>query len=281
MDTALEQIRNQQKENWNRFSPGWKKWDAMTMNFLKPMGEEIIRLLQPRNGEVILDIAAGTGEPGLTIAEMIKDGKVVITDLADGMLEVAKENAVKRGLTNVETRVCDVSELPFNNASFDAVSCRHGFMFFPDMQLAANEMARVLKPGGRVATSVWNAAPKNFWVTAIMSSLNKHFQMPQPPPGAPSMFRCAGTGFIADIFKKAGLKNIEEKEVNGVMHIDNAETYWNFHNDVSAPVVGALGKADDATKTKIKAEVFETLKSKYPDGNIQMEFSTLVIYGEK
>ena len=76
MEQQLEEIREQQKASWNKFSPGWKKWDDLTMDFLKPMGDEIIRLIKPKNNEVILDVAGGTGEPGLTIASMLKDGKV-------------------------------------------------------------------------------------------------------------------------------------------------------------------------------------------------------------
>lgn len=64
----LVQIRDQQKEIWNRFPPGWKKWDDLTMTFLKPIGDEIVRLLQPAGVDVVLDVASGTGEPGLTIA---------------------------------------------------------------------------------------------------------------------------------------------------------------------------------------------------------------------
>ncbi|SMB98883.1 Methyltransferase type 11 [Hymenobacter roseosalivarius DSM 11622] len=151
MDTQLEQIREQQKATWNKFSPGWRKWDDFTMDWLKPMGDEIIQALGIKPTDTVLDIAAGTGEPGLTIAALTSSGKVVITDLAAGMLEVARDKARKKGITNYETVVCDVSELPFADATFDAVSCRFGFMFFPDMLLAAKEMARVLKPGGKIA----------------------------------------------------------------------------------------------------------------------------------
>ncbi|NML63659.1 methyltransferase domain-containing protein [Hymenobacter sp. RP-2-7] len=55
----------------------------------------------------------------------------------------------------------DACALPFPNQQFDAVSCRMGFLFFPDMLLATQEMYRVLKPGGRLATSVWSAPPHN------------------------------------------------------------------------------------------------------------------------
>lgn len=281
MDQQLVQIREQQKESWNKFSPGWKKWDKVFMDFLKPMGDEIIRLLHPREGEEVLDIAAGTGEPGLTIADMVKNGKVILTDLSGEMLEVAKENMAKRGILNVETVACDVCQLPFADNSFDAISCRFGFMFFPDMELAAREMVRVLKPGGRLATSVWNVPEKNYWVTAIMGTINRNMELPAPPPGAPGMFRCAKEGFIADIFRKAGLKNLAQSEVAGKLRSGTAEVYWDIMTEVGAPIVAALSKADDAMKEKIRNEVLEAVRQRYPDGEVMIDASAWVIYGEK
>lgn len=281
MEKQLEQIREQQKETWNKFSPGWRKWDSLTMEFLKPMGDEIIRLLKPKDDDLVLDVAAGTGEPGLTIATMLKSGKVIVTDLSEGMLEVARENAESRNIKNFETRVCDVCELPFADNTFDAVSCRFGFMFFPDMLLAAKEIARVLKPGGRIATSVWNVPEKNFWVTAMMSTINKNMQLPPPPPGAPGMFRCAQSGLIADLFRQAGLRNITETEINGKLNCGTTDVYWNLMTEVAAPVVAALSNADDAMKAKIKSEVYESINQKYPDGVIAIDSNALIIYGEK
>ncbi|MGJ2639829.1 hypothetical protein ACR8HR_23030, partial [Salmonella enterica subsp. enterica serovar Paratyphi A] len=71
MDSQLESIREQQKASWNRFSTAWKKWDELFMDFLRPMGQENIRLLDPKGQDVVLDVAGGTGEPGLTIAARI------------------------------------------------------------------------------------------------------------------------------------------------------------------------------------------------------------------
>lgn len=281
MEPQLEQIREQQKESWNKFSSGWKKWDALTMDFLKPMGDEIIRLLNPKNDDVVLDVAAGTGEPGLTIASMLNGGKVIITDLSDDMLEIARENATQRGIKNIETRACDVSELPFTDNTFDAISCRFGFMFFPDMLLAAKEMVRVLKPGGRMATSVWNVPEKNFWVTAIMGTINKNMELPPPPPGAPGMFRCSRDGLISDLFLQAGLKNISQKEITGKLNCKTTDVYWNMMTEIGAPIVAALSKADEAMKEKIKEDVYQAVNQKYPDGNVLIDSSALVIYGEK
>ncbi|MBC7886793.1 MAG: class I SAM-dependent methyltransferase [Ferruginibacter sp.] len=281
MVQQIEQIREQQRVSWNKFSPGWKKWDELFMNFLKPMGDEIINQLNLEDTAVVLDVAAGTGEPGLTIASNLKGGKVFITDLAEDMLDIAKENAARRGIKNIETIACDVCELPFADHSFDAISCRFGFMFFPDMLLAAKEMARVLKPGGRIATSVWNVPEKNFWITATMGAINRNMELPAPPPGAPGMFRCSGDGVIAGILQQAGLKNIAVKEIAGKLNTKTTDVYWNVMNDVAAPVVAALSNADAAMREKIKREVSEAVNQKYPAQDILIDSSALVIYGEK
>ncbi|WP_333879036.1 class I SAM-dependent methyltransferase [Flavobacterium sp.] len=281
MESELEQIREQQRASWNKFSPGWKKWDDLMMDFLRPMGNEIIQSLQLKETDHVLDIAAGTGEPGLTIAALVGKGKVVITDLSEDMLEIAKENARHRTINNIETLACDVCELPFPDDTFDAISCRFGFMFFPDMLLAAKEMARVLKPGGRIATSVWNVPEKNFWVTAIMSTINRNMELPLPPPGSPGMFRCAQDHFIADLFTQTGLKNVTQKEVLSQLKTQTTEVYWTMMTEVAAPFVAALSKADDATKEKIKTEVFQAVKDKFPDGNVHIDASAFVISGEK
>ena len=281
MEQHLIQIRDQQKTSWNNFSSGWKKWDDLTMDFLKPMGDEIIRLLDPKPNDVVLDVAAGTGEPGLTIATLLSGGKVIMTDLSADMLAIARENAVRRNITNVETRACDVCELPFDDNTFDAISCRFGFMFFPDMLLGAKEMLRVLKPGGRLATSVWSAPDKNFWVTAMMGTIQRNMKLPPPFPGAPGMFRCAGNGFITNLLSQAGLRNVSQSEITGRLNCRTADAYWNMMTEVVAPVVAALREADDTVKRKIKKEVYQSVKRKYPDGNVLIDSSALVVFGEK
>jgi len=281
METQFEQIREQQRVSWNNFSIGWQKWDCLMMGFSKPMGNEIIRLLNPKDAEVVLDIASGTGEPGLTIATKLTGGKVILSDLSENMIKISQENAARRGIKNIETAVCDVCDLPFPDNKFDAISCRFGFMFFPDMMIAAKEMMRVLKPGGRVATAVWNVPEKNFWVTAISSTINKNMDLLVPPLEAPGIFRCAKSGLIQDIFQQAGFKNISEQEVNGKLKCGTTDVYWNMMTEVAAPVVSALSKTDEALKEKIKSEVYQVVSEKYPDGNIRIDSSALVIYGEK
>lgn len=276
----LEAIREQQKASWNRFAAGWKKWDPVTMEFLQPMKEAIIRYLQPNDGQKILDIAAGTGEPALSIAASNKGGTVTITDISEEMMEIAREKAIAKKLTNIETVICDASDLPFENGSFDAVSCRFGFMFFPDMQLAANEIYRVLKPGGRFATTVWNFPEKNFWVTAIMGTIMRLMEIPPPPPEVPGMFRCCKPGRMKDKLEKAGFSDIEEREILSTLKTKSVDQYWEMMTEIGASVVAALSQADDGMRSKIKEEVFLLLKQKCPE-IVALEASAIIITARK
>lgn len=277
----LEQIREQQRETWEQFSSGWKKWDAMVLGWLAPYGEAMIRHANLREDANVLDVAAGTGEPGLTAAALVPRGRVTVTDLAERMLAVTAENAARRGLRNVETRVCDAGALPFADASVDAVLCRFGFMFFPDVAAAAREFARVAKPGARICAAVWGEPAKNPWATTIMETIARHVAMPAPPPDSPGLFRCAPSGYMRKVFAEAGLRDITEKEVSCEMTHDTPERYWEFMNDIAAPVVAGLAKADGAAREEIRAEVLDLARQFLRDGAVRMRSSGTVIVGTR
>ena len=277
----LDQIRDQQRATWDKFSAGWKKWDAMVLGWIAPFGEAIIRNANLREDSNVLDIAAGTGEPGLTAAELVPRGRVTVTDLAEHMLEVAAEKAAQRGLGNVEIRVCDAGALPFADASVDAVLCRFGFMFFPDVSAAAREFARVAKPGARICTAVWGEPAKNPWATMIMGTIARHVELPAPPPGSPGLFRCASAGYMRAVFAEAGLRDIAEEEVACDMVIDTPERYWEFMTDVAAPVVAGLAKAVEAARERIQAEVLGLARQSLRDGVVQMRSTATVIVGTR
>jgi len=264
-----DEIRTQQRETWDRFSPGWQKWDELVMDMLRPVGEMIVARIEPREDASHLDVAAGTGEPGLTIAALAPKGHVVLADLSLGMLEGARKSAADRGLEHVEVREADASALPFGDASFDSVSCRFGFMFFPDMAAAAREFARVLRPGGVVSAAVWAEPAANAWATVPMGEIAKVVELPAPSPEAPGLFRCAAPGFMSSLFKEAGLHVVAEDDVAITARVTPPDRFWEYMSEVAAPVVAGLSMTDDAGRARIRSNTLAAIAEYEVDGHLE------------
>ena len=107
----------------------------------------------------------------------------MLTDLVAEMLDVAARRARAQGVANIETKVCSADDLPFDDATFDSVSVRFGYMFFPDMAKATAEFARVLKPGGRLCSSVWVKPEENPWTTIAMQAIATEAVVAATRPG--------------------------------------------------------------------------------------------------
>lgn len=274
-------IRDEQRKTWNKVSHGWKKWNDFTMSFLKPMGDAIIKALNIKSNDIVLDIASGTGEPAFSIAVIARSGEVYATDLSEEMLALARFYADERDINNIEFKVADVSNLPFKDNFFDKISCRMGFMFFPDMQLAANEMFRVCRSGGKVAICVWAASEHNDWYTVMLKVLSNYIQLPQQPAGAPGMFRCAKPEFVKQLFENAGFKNVKEESLSGKVDYGTVENYWLNRTEISESIVSLLSKVDEATRNKIKDDLFAECNNKLTNGRLTFNYSALVISAEK
>jgi len=281
METTLEQVRDQQQATWNKFSAGWKKWDDLVLSWIGPVRDALLEDARLQPASQVLDVASGTGEPGLSAAARCPQGTVTITDLAENMLRVAEENAARRGLRNVVTRQADAGALPFADGAFDAVMARFGFMFFPDMAKAARELARVARPGARVTTAVWGAPDKNPWATTIMGTIGKQVDLPAPAPGAPGLFRCAAPGLMATLFREAGLRNVTEREVSAPTAFDDGLQYFTFMNEVAAPVVAGMALAGEATRAKIRDTVVALAGGATKAGKVRLDATAIVITGEK
>jgi ubiquinone/menaquinone biosynthesis C-methylase UbiE len=151
MQPQLIRIRDQQRDTWDKFSAGWKQWDDLVMDWIAPVGEELIRGARLRDTSHVLDVAAGTGEPGLSVAARVPKGKVTVTDLSSRMLEVAAENAARRGITNFETRQCDAGEMPFPEGSFVVAGLAKAEQSAREkIRLTVLDLARQTSTDGRV-----------------------------------------------------------------------------------------------------------------------------------
>jgi ubiquinone/menaquinone biosynthesis C-methylase UbiE len=281
MSAAADQIRDQQRSIWDEFSAGWKKWDAQVLGWHGPFGDAMIQEARLLADSSVLDVAAGTGEPGLTAAAFVPQGSVTLTDISAGMLRVAAEKAAGRGLGNVRTAVSDVSALPFPDATFDVVLCRFGFMFFPDMSAALREMARVAKPGARITAAVWSRAAENPWASLILGTIARRAELPVPPAGAPGLFRCAAQGCMGRMFRDAGLLEVTERKVSTDMVQPSPEIYWAFMTDIAAPVVLGLAKTDEESRALIRSDVFEMLGRYEHDGALRLRSTATIVAGTR
>jgi ubiquinone/menaquinone biosynthesis C-methylase UbiE len=265
-----DEIREQQRQSWDRFSGGWAKWDHLVLAMLQAFGDEMLSMLEVEEDGAYLDVASGTGEPGLTIAGLAPRGSVVLTDLAAGMLHVARKSADRRGLSNVEVREASADNLPFDDESFDGVSCRLGLMFFPDVGAAVSEMVRVLRPGGRIATAVWAEPAGNPALTVPMAAIAAEVEVPTQPPDAPGLFRFAGPGAVSDLFASAGLSSIREVDVHSELVVNSAEEAWDYMTDVAAPIVAALQSVDEAGRERVRSSVISELSQFDQDGRLSV-----------
>lgn len=274
-----DDIREQQRQTWDRFSRGWEKWDRVVLPMLQPVGDEMLRLLAVCDDAHHLDVASGTGEPGLSIAQSAARGTVVLTDPAAGMLDVATRSAAARGIRNVEFRVCGADELPFADHTFDSISCRFGFMFFPDIARAVVELKRVLKPGGRLCTAVWAEPAGNPWATIPMAAIATETELPPTTPDAPGLFRCAAPGVIGDALAAAGFEQIDETDVRASLTTTSVDEYWDYMTDVAAPVIAGLAPVDDDGRARIRSIVDEEAGAFEVDGQLQLPLHARCIVG--
>ena len=248
-----DEIRDRQRATWAGLSASWERWDAVIVDQLAPVGDAMVDALGVTGSRRHLDVASGTGEPGLTVARRAPDASVVLTDLSPEMLAVATRRAEGMGVTNVETRVCSADDLPFDDASFDTVSVRFGLMFFPDLDRATAELGRVLAPGGRLCSSVWIEPEQNPWTAIALQAIATEVELPAPDPDAPSMFRCAAPGAVRDRFEAAGLVDVTEWDVDVELVTESADEYWEVMRDHVSLIAAALAEVDEPTRARIRA----------------------------
>ena len=136
----------------------WSSGDyAVIGTTLQLMGEQLCEAVDVSAGWKVLDVAAGNGNAALAAAR--RGCEVVATDYVEGLLDRARRRADADGLT-LTTKVADAEDLPFADGTFDAVLSTVGVMFTPDPGRAADQLVRVVRPGGRIGLANWT--PEGF-----------------------------------------------------------------------------------------------------------------------
>jgi ubiquinone/menaquinone biosynthesis C-methylase UbiE len=191
-----------------------EKWKAKSAAMGKAVTEALVEYTRPLPGMRVLDLASGTGEPGITLAQRVgPQGSVTALDQSSDLLDIAAQRARNKQLSNFTTQQGDAHQLPFPDQSFDLASCRFGVMFFSDAQRALTELRRVLMPGARACFAVWGPIEQPYWQTT-MKIVHQHVGGTMLPAEGSNPFRFSAAGSLSAVLRAAGFHEMEESTQN-------------------------------------------------------------------
>ena len=224
----------------------WSSGDyAVVGTTLQIVGESLCEALDVRAGQKVLDVAAGNGNVSLAAARRGCD--VLATDYVGVLLDRAAERAAAERLP-VATRVADAEDLPFEDASYDAVVSTFGVMFTPNQAQAASELLRVCRPGGKIGMANWT--PGGF-IGQLFRTIGSHLP---PPPGVMSPARWGTSEFIREQFESQAAA-IELQERHFAFRYRSAEHFLEVFRNFYGPTLKAFAALDEAGKEKLQADI--------------------------
>jgi ubiquinone/menaquinone biosynthesis C-methylase UbiE len=261
---TADEVRNRVHRMWGSVAVSWGEHAAQVEQRAEVVTGLMLDAVSPAPGDVVLELACGAGGLGLAIADQVTPGgRVVLSDVAPEMVTIAAASAARRNETGgapveVTAQVIDLEKIQLPDASFDIVVCREGLMFALDPTQAVSEIARVLRPGGRVAVAVWGPRSSNPWLGVLADVLQEHRGAPVPPPGTPGPFSLGAPGALASTLAGAGLEEVSVEEVAVPTHDASFEGYWELRTDLAGPLKRLL----DALPTEDLAIIRETVRER-------------------
>ena len=278
-DVNITDFRQRVQQEWggDETAAAWQKYYPQMKEQFAELTTALVNAAAPRPGFSVLDLASGTGEPALSLATRVApSGRVMATDLNESMLAALRENRDAEGLVNVDTRVCDAHELPFQNATFDLVTSRFGVMFFAEVDRALGEIRRVLKAGGRIAFAVWGApAPGSYFGAAAMPYLRR--LAVKPDPNGPGPMRYAQPGKLSGLVREAGFHDVKEDELTvPAPYRGSPEELLTSMMEIAAPFRNASAALSDEERHAAELEAKENLRALY-DGTVTKPTAPVLI----
>ena len=256
----------------------WRRWHAKSVFFWKELTNALLTAARLEPGQRVLELASGTGDPAITIAEMVgPTGQVVASDLAPQMLDIARENAAKAGVKNMAFEIVDAHALPYVDASFDRVTCRLGVMYFWNCSQALREIRRVLKPGGVAAFIAWGPVEQNEYMRTAMDPFKQRQPPPVPPPGAPFPYRFGAPGSLSSELREAGFSSVaEDTHSVHVIWPGPPDELWTRLYEVSAPMRPYFNSFAPEIQAQAIQEAIAGL-TRYYDGQQVTTSTTIVV----
>jgi ubiquinone/menaquinone biosynthesis C-methylase UbiE len=263
---------------WEAMAPGWDERHAYLEEVARPVTEKMLEQLEPSPGDAILDLAAGTGVVGFSAASLVGPaGRVIVSDFADAMVEVASRRAEELGLDNVECRVLDAERLDLPDGSVDGVLCRWGYMLMADAGAALRETRRALRADGRVACAVFAGPEQNSWAALPSRVLQQRGHIPPPEVGAPGILALADRDRLQLLFKEAGFADPAIEEVAFGFRFAGMDDYWEFLNGAAGAIAMVLTRLGEDERERIRGEIAKQLDAFGGSGEIELPATSLVV----
>lgn len=262
----LQEYRETSLETWDEMASGWERHREWQLHFTGVINDWLVDRVDPRPGQTILDLAAGTGDLGFAAAERVGDqGGVLCTDFSSEMVEAARRNGERRGLENVEYRVLDAERMDLGDGTVDGVLCRWGYMLMADPGAALAETRRVLRGDGRLAFAVWQTPDRNPWAAIPGMTLVERGHMPPPEPGTPGIFALGERERIVELVTGAGFAEPQIEELAFEWRY-GADDLWDTLTGLAGPLARVI-KALPADEREATRAVIEERMEGFREGD--------------
>jgi ubiquinone/menaquinone biosynthesis C-methylase UbiE len=278
MPFDADRYRTVSHDQWEHSAEGWAAQREAVQRAAMPVSAWMIDAIAPQPGETVLELAAGPGDTGLMAAELVAPGgRLISSDFAEAMLDVARARAAELGIENVDFRVLNAESLELEAGSVDAILCRWGYMLMADPGAALRESRRVLRPGGRVALAAWDAPELNPWISAAADQMAERGHAPPRDPDAPSMFAFAAPGRTEELLQDAGFMDIRVEPLEFTNRYDSVDHWWGALLALGRPFAQMVEKLSADEVAAIRAAAAAQLAPyARPDGGLALPARVLV-----
>jgi len=257
VDPTPEQLAG----NWNHVARRYgEHLDPMTALY----AADVVEQAQVAEGDSVLDVASGFGAATLLAARSAE--RVVAVDFSSEMCAALRERTATEGASNVTVHEMDAQSLDLADDEFDATVSSFGVMICPDRNAAFSEMVRVTRPGGRLATSAWQAPPNNEWLQLFMTTVTTALPDVDPPTPPPFMELADPERFRSEV-EAAGWSDVEIVDVSHQAAWADTEAAWAAIAE-SNPLFGPLLEQLPAEVARKIRDTFSALIDKRGDARL-------------
>ncbi|HEV7792044.1 MAG TPA: class I SAM-dependent methyltransferase [Pseudonocardia sp.] len=207
----------------------------------------------------VLDIGCGRGQTTRDAARRASAGSALGVDLSSRMIELARRLADREQLANATFQQADAQVHPFPDQHFDLAVSRNGSMFFGDPLAAFTNIARAVRPGGRLVLLTWQPLRVNEWQRVFRTIAAAGRELPVPPPDAPGPFSLSDPDRVRGLLTSAGFTGVELRGLNEPMYVGSDPD--DAHQFISGQLAGSLNDLDADTR----ARALDTLRASTVD----------------